>query len=109
MSVEKTLKAYQQEKLNCAQSILRGFQDTAQVAEENIGAAKAWGGGRAEGGICGALYAAKQLADAETGAQLDEQFQAIAGSTLCRDIRCNGKLSCSGCVELAAKILHKQS
>jgi hypothetical protein len=32
MPVQKSLTAYQQEKLNCAQSILRGFQNIKKVS-----------------------------------------------------------------------------
>jgi len=109
MSVEKSLKAYKEEKFNCAQSILRGFQDKFQVSDEQIAEAKKNGGGRAENGICGALHSAAQLAaNDEIGKVLHERFIVHAGSDKCREIRGEGKLSCAGCVELAAKTLHEK-
>jgi hypothetical protein len=109
MPVEKSLKAYKEEKLNCAQSILRGFQDKCQVSDEQITEAKKNGGGRAENGICGALHSAAQLAKNDVIRQsLQECFIVHAGSDKCREIRGEGKLSCAGCVELAAKTLHEK-
>ena len=108
MPVTKSLKAYKEEKLNCAQSILRGFQDKCQVSDEQIAEAKKNGGGRAENGICGALHSAAHLArNDEIRQSLHERFIVHAGSDKCREIRGEGKLSCAGCVELAAKTLHE--
>ncbi len=107
MSVEKTLKAYREEKLNCAQSLLRGFQESFKVSEAIVAEAEKWGGGRAEGGICGALYSACRLtSDEEVREILRGRFLSEAGSDRCREIRKLGRLSCGGCVELAAKVLH---
>lgn len=110
MPVEKSLQAYQEEKLNCAQSILRGFQDKKQISDERIADAKKHGGGRAEDGVCGALHAAAQLAENDEIRQsLHENFIVHAGSSKCREIRRAEKLSCAGCVELAAKTLHEKN
>jgi len=105
MSAADALRAYREEKLNCAQSILRGFQKKYGLTEEQITEAKKYGGGRAEGGLCGALYAALLMADDAKKKQLRERFLAEAGADRCREIRAAGKLTCGGCVELAAKIL----
>lgn len=110
MSVEKTLKAYKEEKINCAQSVLRGFQESFQVPEETIAEAKKWGGGRADGGLCGALHSACQLAaDDCTRQALHERFLASAGSDRCREIRKLGRLSCGECVALAATVLQEET
>ncbi len=106
MSVEKTLKAYREERMNCAQSILRGFQEQFNVSEEMIAEARNWGGGRAEDGLCGALHSACRLtSDEKVRQSLHECFLSEAGAERCREIRKLGRLSCGGCVELAAKIL----
>jgi hypothetical protein len=79
------------------------------VSDEQIAEAKKNGGGRAENGICGALHSAAQLAaNDEVRQSLHERFIAHAGSDKCREIRGEGNLSCSGCVELAAKTLHEK-
>lgn len=110
MSVEKTIKAYKEERLNCAQSILRGFQESCQISEDTIIEARKLGGGRAEEGLCGALYSANLLAENETvKLHLHERFIGLAGSEKCREIRKLGRLACSGCVELAASVLQEES
>jgi hypothetical protein len=107
--IEKSLSAYRNEKKNCAQSILAGFREECGVPGTVIEAARAAGGGRAEGGKCGALHAALQLCAAEgTKESLLQQFIEKAGSERCREIRQLKKLSCEGCVELAAKVLAEQ-
>lgn len=109
MSVEKARNAYTGEKLNCAQSVLRGFQERFQLGEERIAEARSWGGGRAENGLCGALYAARILG-AASGAEerIRERFAAAAGSDRCREIRGLKRLSCGECVELAARLLEEE-
>lgn len=110
MSVEKTLKAYREEKMNCAQSILRGFRESFQVPEETIAEAKKWGGGRAEGGLCGALHSACRLtSDENVRETLHERFRSEAGSDRCREIRKLGRLSCGECVALAATVLQEKT
>lgn len=49
------------QNLNCAQAVLKGFQNEFQISEKEIEEYRAWGGGRAEGGVCGALFAAERL------------------------------------------------
>lgn len=108
MPVKRTLNAYNEEKHNCAQSILRGFQEQMNVSEEQIAEAKKHGGGKAEDGLCGALHSALNLTDdTSVKEELSAEFIAKAGSDKCREIRRNGKLSCEDCVRLAATILHK--
>lgn len=110
MSVEKARKAYTEEKLNCAQSVLRGFQEPFRLGEERIAEAKAWGGGRAENGFCGALYAARTLCAApDAKERIHGRFVEAAGSDRCREIRALKRLSCKECVELAARLVEEKS
>ncbi len=110
MSLEKARDAYTREKLNCAQSVLRGFQEQFQVEEERITEARSWGGGRAENGLCGALHAARILGGAEdVKERFRERFIESAGSDRCREIRSLRRLSCKECVELAARLLEEES
>jgi hypothetical protein len=107
--ITKALSAYRDERKNCAQSILVGFREECSVPEAEIDAARTAGGGWAEGGRCGALHAALQLAgENETKETLQRQFVEKAGSERCRDIRQLKKMSCEECVELAAKVLVEQ-
>ena len=98
--------AFHKEKLNCAQSVLKGFQAAFKITEERIAEAKAHGSGRAEDGRCGALHAALSLLNGEDEkAQLSCAFSSAAGAESCREIKKIGKLTCADCVELAAKLL----
>ena len=94
------------EGYNCAQAILKAFQTEFDVSAEMIDEYSAYGKGRAEGGLCGALYAAhKLLDDTEITKRLKEQFTEKAGSPECRKILKLKKLSCYDCVDLAAQII----
>jgi hypothetical protein len=106
MPVRRALAAFKTERLNCAQSILRAFQAEMGISEDAIRQARQLGQGRVEGGCCGALHAACELAEDETERRrLRTEFVAKAGSEKCRDIRKSGTLSCGQCVELAATLL----
>ena len=63
MSRNKSLSYFHipPESLNCAQAILKGFQQEFGITDQEIEEFRNNGGGRAEGGICGALFAAEKL------------------------------------------------
>ena len=96
------------EKYGCAQAILKAFEEYCDaINDETIAAFKNFGGGRAEGGLCGALFAAEQLVgDAESIQLLRQRFLDAVGSVVCWEIRKLKRCSCEQCVELAAEILH---
>ncbi|MDP8262435.1 MAG: C-GCAxxG-C-C family protein [Candidatus Ancaeobacter aquaticus] len=95
-----------EERLNCAQAILKAFQPVTGMPDDIIASFKAFGGGRAEGGVCGALYAAQRfVSDPEALRELDKMFEVEGGSTLCRPIRQEGRLPCRECVGLAARFV----
>jgi hypothetical protein len=106
MPVKRALKAYQEEKLNCAQSVLRAFQSHRTIHEDDILRARHLGGGRADAGLCGALYAALQLADEPSIKQkVREAFVSDAGSDKCREIRRAARIPCVECVRLATHLV----
>ncbi|MDD5679014.1 MAG: C-GCAxxG-C-C family (seleno)protein [Kiritimatiellae bacterium] len=108
MPVERALVAYKKERLNCAQSVLRAFQQHKNIREDDIIAARRHGGGQAEKGLCGALHAALQLTDhLPVRQRLRDEFIAAAGSDRCLEIRHAARISCVGCVRLAANLLVK--
>ncbi len=95
------------ENLNCAQSVLKGHQEEFQVSDQMIADFKAFGGGRAEENMCGALYAATRLVEDEESRQhLISAFAEQTGSTKCREIRKAGKISCKECVRIASELLN---
>lgn len=92
------------ERYNCAQAVLKAFEGELNITKEQILSAARKGSGRAEEGLCGALYAARLLVDNEGAVKdLNMAFEKEGGSTECRQIRKLNKLSCRGCVRLAAK------
>jgi len=106
MPVKKAMKAYSEGKLNCAQSVLRGFQKDMDISDEKIAEAKKLGGGRAPYGKCGALHSALELLDRELEKkELSSTFAQKAGAEDCRSIRAMKKISCGQCVEHAASLL----
>jgi hypothetical protein len=94
------------ERLNCAQAVMKTFQTETLLSEADLGAASSAGGGRAEGGLCGALHAARfLLVDSEALPALENEFETQAGARHCREIRQLGRLSCRECVGLSAKLV----
>lgn len=91
-----------EEKLNCAQAVLRYFE----FPPEKIAEFREFGGGRAPGGLCGALYAAKiVLNDEEKFAELCREFgEKTQGALTCREIKGGSGFPCEACVNLAASL-----
>ncbi len=95
-----------EEGFNCAQAVLKTFQNEYELTDELILEHKKSGGGRVEGNICGALHAATLLETAEESRERFHQaFVEAAGSVTCRDIRKLGQLSCRSCSGFAAELV----
>jgi len=93
---------HKEDKLNCAQAVLKFCESHERISPEIISEFQAHGGGRAPEGVCGALHAVKFIHDdSEKNIDFEKEFIAAAGSTICREIRREGKLSCADCVDLA--------
>ncbi len=96
------------EKYNCAQAVLRAFMEGFYIPQETIDHYKKAGGGRAEDGICGALYAVREILKNNDKFKAAEKiFTDSAGSAKCKEIRSLKLLDCPGCVDLAADILNQ--
>ena len=104
MFEKKAVIAYTQERMNCAQSVFKAFQETHGVSNEIIAQARSKGGGCAEKGLCGALYAAIQLT-APKHELIKSEFEKVTGSDTCMGIRNGSKYSCRDCVALAARLV----
>ena len=88
---------------NCAQAVLKAYASHAGVAQGCVERFSQFGSGRAPGGECGALFAAKCLLEDESARRsLEEAFILAAGSAQCRQIRKLRQLSCRQCVQVAA-------
>jgi len=94
------------QRLNCAQAVAAAWHQTTGRNAALVTDLGPCGGGRAPGGVCGALHAAQVIAgDEAVGGQMARQFAETAGGLSCRDIRRRGLASCADCVALAAEIL----
>lgn len=94
------------ENLNCAQVVLKGFQKELKIDDQEIEEYRAWGGGRAEGGMCGALYAAERLLQQSGKESVIEEFKFHAGGTLCSEIK-EKNFTCAEYVRIADDLVEK--
>lgn len=94
----------QPENFNCAQAVLDAWQTKMARQLAPVAEFKAFGGGRAPGGECGALYAACFVAPDRAG-DLRAAFEKRAGSILCRTLKADLRVPCTECVGLAADLL----
>lgn len=94
------------ENFNCAQAVLKGFQEEFCITDAEIEEFRAWGGGRAEGGMCGALYAAERLLRQFGKESVVQQFCIHSGGTLCSDIK-EKKFTCAEYVRIADELVKK--
>ncbi|HTP25228.1 MAG TPA: C-GCAxxG-C-C family (seleno)protein [Anaeromyxobacteraceae bacterium] len=107
MPVKAAMHAYGNERLNCAQSVLKGFREQVEISQQDIDEAQGLGAGKAPDGICGALYAALRLLEnPEERETVRGAFAVRTGSEQCRAIRKARRVSCVQCVEIAAKLLY---
>lgn len=95
------------EKLNCAQSILKGFQNEFGIDDSTIAQFRAWGGGRVEGGTCGALFAANYLLEKRGLPKINAEFAKRTGAERCIDIKKENKTPCVTCVKIADEIIER--
>ena len=85
---------------NCAQAVMEGCGGTPE-AVANMAAC---GGGRAPGGLCGALHAALLLCP-DQAEEIKAAFAREVGALTCRDIKTQAHTPCPICVETAAKLV----
>ena len=97
---------HQQRRGNCAQSVVHAWNLKNPANKKPVEQYAGCGGGRAPGGLCGALHASCDLAGPEAGKTIEKKFAGKTGGNLtCRDVRAARKLSCNECVALAAGLL----
>lgn len=84
---------------NCAQAVAAGA-DRDDLVDE----LRAYGGGRAPGGLCGALYAALLILPEDKREEARAEFIRLAGSDQCRVIKSECGTSCLRCVEIGGAL-----
>ena len=94
------------ENLNCAQAVMKGFQKEFNISDTEIEEYRALGGGRAEGGMCGALFAADRLLRQIGKESVIEEFRQKTGSILCSDIK-QKQFTCAEYVRIADELVEK--
>lgn len=96
------------EGFNCCQAVLKAYAGLTGMTDEYISAEfRKFGGGRAPGGMCGAIYAAVILLENKPDElkAIMAEFVTKASSDSCRGIRMAGRLPCRDCVELTGELL----
>ena len=103
---EHALKVFRQQpdRLNCAQSVLHAWREVVGDTTLTVAELKPFGSGRAPNGLCGAVYAACQLAP-NRAEELKAAFATGVGSLYCKEIRAAKEHSCAECVAEAAELL----
>ena len=97
------------DRYNCAQAILKAYAPAVGADESCLLRFSQFGSGRAPGGECGALFAAKAIfANVHARQEVERAFVGIAGTTRCRDIRKGRRVSCEQCVQAAADAVFAQ-
>lgn len=92
------------ERLNCAQAVLDAYQKVSGLKVASVTEFAAFGGGRAPGGLCGALHAAL-AAYPEQREALASAFAAKAKETHCKELKRQQHVSCEECVALVGALL----
>ncbi len=101
-------KFHAEHRGNCAMAVSAAWVSEHGLDPSEIESFRSCGAGRAEGGLCGALYAAIHYRP-EKRAEIVREFEKVAGGTLCREIRPKMDMSCTERVALAAEILDSLS
>lgn len=97
------------DRYNCAQAILKAYAPAVGADESCLLRFSQFGSGRAPGGECGALFAAKAIvADTRAKQEVQSAFVGVTGTTKCRDIRKGRRASCEQCVQTAADAVFAQ-
>ena len=109
--MKETAQNYHRERRgNCAQAVAYAWGNThpgGRGVEETFAGC---GGGKAPGGLCGAVHASCTLADSSDAEAIKREFAEKSGGHLsCKAIRESKQLSCNECVGLAAELLEKHA
>ncbi len=109
--MRETAMAYHRERRgNCAQSVVYAWDVKHPDRQAGETAFAACGGGRAPGGLCGAVHAGCALAGGAAAEEIKREFSEKSGGVLtCRGVRAAKKLTCNECVGLAAELLERHA
>ncbi|MGN0878031.1 MAG: hypothetical protein ACI4WT_01085 [Oligosphaeraceae bacterium] len=88
--------------LNCAQSVA-----SLAGADAQVDGLAGYGGGRAPGGLCGALHAALELVPPSRRDDLLRDFEQAVGNQRCADIKRENRTPCLDCVAIATQLARR--
>lgn len=92
-------------KHNCAQAVANKWKELYE--DKDIVASYApYIGGCAPGGLCGALYAAKEACK-EHADEIEKHFADRCGATTCREIKTGSRTTCQTCVQTADDLVEQ--
>ena len=94
------------ENWNCAQAVLKAFEKEFNLSAQEVADYKAYGGGRAEDGICGALFAIQRLLSENEKDHLESEFRVALGSIYCLELKQQKQL-CEEYVAFADKLVER--
>jgi hypothetical protein len=98
-----------EQRYNCAQAVLKAYAPAIGAGGACVDRFSQYGSGRAPGGECGALFAAKAIVGDLAGKnEVEREFMELAGATKCREIRQGRRISCQQCVQAAADAVFRQ-
>lgn len=115
----KASEIYQEEKINCGESMIRAYNEERGV-KVPIAMASGFGSGLGSGSVCGAVLAAGVLIGLETGRDSGEKKNITRpivhelvktvrekyGSELCKDLKAN-KVSCAEIMDFTYEEMKK--
>jgi len=91
---------------NCAQAVANKWSSLYPNPDGILSELALSGSGRAEGGLCGALYAA-QKALPQHRDELTAEFEKRVGGLVCREIKSKAKTPCPMCVDIADGLIEE--
>lgn len=91
---------------NCAQAVANKWCNLYPNPNDIVGKLALSGSGRADGGLCGALFAAQKALPQHSDA-ITVEFEKRVGYVLCRDIKTKAKISCPTCVDIADQLIEE--
>ncbi|MDO4462834.1 MAG: hypothetical protein Q4C30_10170 [Bacteroidia bacterium] len=92
-------------KHNCAQAVANKWKEL--YADKDIVSSYApYIGGNAPGGLCGALYAAKEASKANAE-EIERLFVERCGAATCREIKMGTRTPCTVCVQTADDLVEQ--
>ena len=90
---------------NCAQAVANKYKELYK-SDDIVKEYAPYVGGRAPGGLCGALFAAKEACP-EHAAEIEADFVAACGAATCREIKTVTGTPCPFCVDTGDKLVEK--